>query len=90
MKCHAAAAYRAGYRPGFVGCAEEKVALQVPGLAMNRTTVLMAAVDKVHASVMLIHILKRHPTGDAAIEEIASPVGLHPGANRSGHHRVGA
>ena len=50
----------------------------------------MAAVDKVHASVMLIHILKRHPTGDAAIEEIASPVGLHPGANRSGHHRVGA
>ena len=36
----------------------------------------MAAVDKVHASVMLIHILKRHPTGDAALEEIASPVGL--------------
>jgi len=44
----------------------------------EQDTVLMAAVDKVHASVMLIHILKRHPTGDAAIEEIASLVGLIP------------
>lgn len=76
MKCHASGAYRARYRPGFVGFAEKKIALHVLGLAMNQDTVAMAAVDKVHASVTLIHILKRHPAGDAAIEKIASPVGL--------------
>ena len=76
MKCHASRAYRARYRPGFVGFAEEKVALHVPGLAMNQDTVAMAVVDKVHASVKLIHILKRHPAGDPAIEKISPPVGF--------------
>jgi hypothetical protein len=90
MKCHASGAYRARYRPEFVGFAEKKIALHALGLAMNQDTVTMAAVDKVLASVTLIHILKRHPAGDAAIAKIASPVGLILVPVGRGHHRVGA
>ena len=76
MKCHGSGRYRARHRPGFVWFAEEKITLHVLGLAMSQATGSMAAVDEVHASVTLIHILKRHPAGDAAIEKVASPVGL--------------
>ena len=72
MKCHATGANRARNRPGFIRFAKEKIALHVLGLPMKQDTVSMAAVNKVHAPVTLIYILKRHPAGDSTIEKVAS------------------
>ncbi len=54
--------------------ARQQIALHVIGLAVRQHAELVAAVDEVHAAVRHVDVVKRHPAGDAALVEVATPI----------------